>query len=224
MLVVMIQHSPWDEQRRAWVIEQRRRIPCAEVVEDTCRSGSWPTYREAWLKGLLRAEREGKTHVLVLTDDMVPCPNFCELASGAVSARPDMPISFFSMRRCIREALEDGLHWVQINDGFWGGASLLPAADIAAFLRWETETIDPDYRSADRRVAAWILETGRCVNVTAPSLLEHAGAAHSTIGNSNWRRHATAFATGRPIDWKTEALRASGTLPKTELRKMRRAA
>jgi len=136
---------------------------------------------------------------MVMADDMLPVPSCRRLLLGALEAKPDVCLSPFCMKRCTLEAVAAGKHWATSPDAVYGGATVLPTAWVAEWLSWDRAHLKPDYPHDDVRLAIWLVQTGRCVWYTAPSLFEHAGAAVGLHPNRN--RVATILADGAPIDW-----------------------
>lgn len=176
--------------------------PGVEVVCDINTDGVWPTARRAWLNYPKTA-----THRLVIQDDVFPCVDFLTGAAAALAARPDVPVSFYANRQAIGEAREKGVHWAAINDGCWGQAMCLPTTLIPSLMEWVDHHIDPSFKHDDTRITMWCLETGQRVWCTAPSLVEHIGAAHSILGQSNKNRVARWFIgadeSALSIPWET---------------------
>ena len=194
-LTVAVSHTPWDAQRRGWVYDIRREFREAKVVEDTLRKGYWNTVRRAW-------NLAGRgTHHLVLADDMVPPRGANEQLIGAIEAKPDACLCLFTMRRCTREAVEQGKHWAVTPDGVWGGAILMPTSWVTEWLAWDRANVRPDYGHDDVRIALWLVATKRKVWHTAPSLVEHVGAAFGLHPNKN-RIASVMMRPNEQIDWK----------------------
>ena len=207
---IAITHAQWDEERRGYMAAITRRLGCLpyEVVKDYDRV-YWHTARRAW--EISRTMDE--THLLVLSDDMLPCDNFCRLLNGALAARPTDIIAIFSMRQALPEARQAGLHWVRTSEGAWGGSMVMPAALWHDLLVWERANVQPGYPHDDSRIKLYAENHGLPIMLTAPALVQHLGAATSLLGFSNSRRVASWLADGSDIDWNTDALpRAGGSI------------
>lgn len=217
---VGIAHTDRDAKRRMWIreIEDRLCFPAA-VVKDLERN-LWRTNKAA-IWAFANPKNRGTTHHLWLQDDMMPCPNFRSLLCGAVEARPDAVISLFTMRAtAVAEAANRGVAWIETPDAAWGGTVVAPVDLWRDFLAWEHQNVRPDFKSADRRVSLWALARGIPIYVTVPSLLEHVGAADSLIGHSMTNRTAAFLSDGSPVDWNTDAVKVSGTMPVAKVREV----
>lgn len=142
---------------------------------------------------------EGATHHMVMADDMRPCPDFLKALPTILSAVPANPINFFSMRSAPDVAKEKGHWWWRSMTGMWGGAFIIPVAILREMLPWIDAHINPAYKHDDVRIKAYTQEREIYTWQTGPSLMEHIGAAESTLGNSNrlrvarWLWEASAF-------------------------------
>ena len=194
---------PGVELRDRVVARQRALLPSIEVLRDPEREGVWPTTRRAYERLAVFAP-PGTTHVLVLQDDMLPCDDFDAHLTAAVEQVPSSPVVLFTMRKVVVEAKEAGKRWAVTADGVWGGCTVLLLDWVRPFLDWVGLCVRPSYKSADRRLGAWLYWTGRTpVWHTAPPLLQHVGAGESLIGNSNSRRVSSTFVLSPPgpFDW-----------------------
>lgn len=194
---------PGVELRDRVVARQRALLPQVEVIRDPEREGVWPTTLRAYERLDVFAP-PGTTHVLVLQDDMLPCDDFDEHLTAALTAVPEAPVALFTMRKVIDEALAEGKHWAVTGDGTWGGSTALPHPWVRPFIDWAIECVEPGYKHDDRRLAAWLHWTGRTpVWHTAPPLLQHVGAGESLLGQSNATRVSRAFLLHppEPFDW-----------------------
>jgi hypothetical protein len=164
--------------------------------------GVWETHVRAW-QAHVRAPLA--THHLVLEDDLTLCRDFVPGVKKALAVVPDKPVCLYSVRKVSEECREKGLHWAEIVDGSWGQALILPVALIPEMIAWDARYLRHDYMDYDGRVVMWSLSTKRSWWCTQPSLVDHAGAANSTIGYSNRGRVARWFigqdASPLDIDW-----------------------
>lgn len=202
-------------------------FPC-EVVVDTNLAGPWPTMKHAWEAGT----RHTSDYHIVLQDDVWPADHFIEGARDALAvvtrsarqtARFWPPVSFYANRKECEEAAARGDSWVVIPDGTWGQAMALPWSLIHSFLAWEIRHILPDFgltprrgiKLADSRMAMWCVRRNTPVWCTVPSLVDHIGAAYSTLGHSPRNRARVVTADARGIDWSAGAdnpIRAASAL------------
>jgi hypothetical protein len=88
-LIMLIQAVPWEPARTKNAIENAQRLG-AEIVWDETQSG-WDTY-------LAVLKQAGDNPVVILEDDVVLSERFEEIVGGAIAARPDEVINFFSYR------------------------------------------------------------------------------------------------------------------------------
>lgn len=169
-----------------------------KIQWDINSRGVWPNARAAWLSAT------GKHH-MVLQDDLYLCRNLVASVKAAVQAVPDKIISLYSVNSENHAAQEAGHSWIVIKAGCWGQALVLPYDLIREFVAWTVIHVDPILRTYDNRMAMWAVKTNRPVWCTVPSLVDHEGAATSTLGNSNAKRRATLFIgeniSGTSIDW-----------------------
>ena len=93
------------------------------------------------------------------------------------------------------------------------------------FVEWEAVHIRPDYdrNHDDRRVCFYAMTHGIPVFVASRQIVQHLGAAHSSVGYSNAGRVASNLFTGdgAGIDWDAglpSPPQFSGTIPKDKMR------
>ena len=209
-LSIALMHVPDDPYRRLYLQQIERALGGLDgihagtvkfsVIRDVQRKGVWWTAKQAWA-----AYPPWATHHLVLQDDMLPCSGFFEKLYGALAARPAHCVCLFSMRKILDAARELGHSWTVSDEGCWGGSCVLPVSWIDEYLEWVRLHIPADYLHDDRRLMHWLLAKRYLVWQTAPCLLQHIGAAHSTIGFSNKNRVARWYADETPehvIDWQ----------------------
>jgi len=142
---------------------------------------------------------------------MIPCRDFIRSAEAAISIKPEEAVCFFSVRKVIQTALDQGQSWAIDPDGTWGGSVSLPMEMVFDFLKWERKHVRPDYRWDDGRLALYLVHgIRRPVWHTVPSLLEHGAPGESLVGNGDGiKRTSQAFIgirrSGLEIDWSRGA-------------------
>jgi hypothetical protein len=193
-----------------------------DIVQDIVGRGCWPTARAAWVKGI----SAGADHILVLSDDMLPsCENFLAAVEGMAGAVGDSAImSIFSMRKMTRTAVQLGSSWCSTPDGVWGGSIMMSRNLAQEFIVWEAMKIKPDFNKNhdDRRVAFYAMTKNIPIFVASRQIVQHLGAAHSSVGYSNSGRVASNLFTGdgATIDWTAglpDPPRYTGTVPKSAM-------
>ena len=151
------------------------------VISDNDRLGPWPTARAAWQWSL----RTGATHHLLLQDDVIVCDGFLTMAKEALAAVPREMVSFFTTRPgYAKRAVSRNHHWLRSNAEVFGQAICMPDDVLADFLRWERSHIKPTYKHDDARVGYYAIARDRPIYFTLPSLVQHVGLEHSTLGHS----------------------------------------
>lgn len=181
-----------------------------DVEIDTAERGIWPTAERCWLRGASR----GADFHMIIQEDVLPCLDLLQGTRAALTALTlagytDRPVCLYGIRKSIEIARIDGLSWIEIPDGIWGQATILPRPMIGSFLAWCDEHIKREFRYDDSRVCLWASKTGHFPIVTVPSLVEHIGGNRSVIGNPTTfggrPRLATAFLgefnSAMDVDW-----------------------
>lgn len=186
-------------------------LKTARVFYDRGKCGPWYNSKRCWIHG---ARASGATHHLVIQDDAKLCAQFEETITSALKTVPDKPVSLYANRRAIEVAKESGADWAVIPDGAWGLGIILPKPLIYDFLKWEGRHIDPAFPHDDSRLALWAVETGNHFWCTVPSLIDHAGASHSTLGNSNSRRVARYYTGEAKLEWTKKRVNGPSSLNK----------
>lgn len=195
---VAVQHAPWDEQRRDMLRELHASLAGqphhpdlgVQYVGVSMDNGTkeepegvWPSNRRAWFSC---CEKAGATHALVLQEDMRPAAGFWAAALRAIRLRPYDVIVFLTARAAAAKAREQGRSWVELPDGTWGGATLMPIPAVEDFLAFADVAISERCPSADARVDLWLRSTDRRAYATVPSLIQHIGD-RSIMGHSGKR-------------------------------------
>ena len=226
MIKVLVTHyDDGNAQRRADFLRVKRRLQQEgvdyEVFTDTVGRGCWWTSRHAWRIGLA----SGAEYIMQLGDDMLPiCTDFSATLDAAATAVGRSAImSFFSMRKMCLQA--DGSAWCSTPDGSWGGSIFMHRLLVERFLHFADTRIRPDYHihHADRRISYFAMDKGLPIYVSSRHILEHIGAAHSSVGHSNARRVASNpwHGSGMDIDWTAglpDPPKFSGTVSRTDMR------
>lgn len=148
------------------------------VLYDDDRIGCWNNAVRAW-----KAVKSGASHHLVLQDDIVLCRNFLSTVERLCELRPSHPLTLFTMRKGTREAVEKDSHWVRVEYGVWGQATLLPTFMIPQMLRWNDKHIRPDFGLPDdARISLWMEHHRIPAFAPAPNIVEHLDDS-STLGH-----------------------------------------
>ena len=228
MVGIYITHfDDGNPRRRADFIRQQMELQRQgvefDIVQDIVGRGCWPTARAAWLKGIAG----GTDHILVLSDDMLPsCENFLAAVEGMAGAVQESAImSLFSMRKITRTAESLGSAWASTPDGAWGGSIMMSRTLAQQVIRGEAASVRIDYdkNHDDRRVCFFAMAHKIPVFVASRQIVEHLGAAHSSVGYSNSGRVASNLFTGdgATIDWEAglpSPPQYAGTIPKDKMR------
>lgn len=132
------------------------------------------------------------THLVVLQDDAVACPDLVERVPALVAERPDEVISLFvgglpsGTRRMFLKALRDGERWspIYFRDIHHVVALVWPVALANEFLSFiDTERLPGGQvpRSDDAAVGYWARIRKHTFWATVPCLVEHPDDVPSTI-------------------------------------------
>lgn len=205
-------HLPTDVWRRSMVNDQIKRMGGVsaiereteywEVTKDVLAAGPWPTARRAWLAS---ARAPNATHHVLLQDDALLCRDFLPGLREAISNVPEAVISLFTIHDKVAEARLLSYSWIQQRDDVWGVGLVMPSAWASEFVRWCDINIPAGYLHDERRVAIWMMATGKACYSPVPSLVEHAGAVNSTLGHNDARCVASWFIgsdrSALDVDW-----------------------
>lgn len=212
-----IMHLTTNARRRAWVNDMVRQMggPTGlnrdteywEITKDTHAVGPWPTAKRGWMAAWKAPKA---THHVLLQDDISVCRDLIPSIKAALAEIPQAAVSLFNNRPASREAERLGKSWVALPGGVHGQGVILPSAWVSEFLTWTRANIPEDYLHDDRRLSLWIMEHKRLSLATAPSLIDHVGAAHSTLGHHD-KDHVAGWyigddKSGIDIDWSQGAL------------------
>ncbi len=221
-LSVTIMSGSFDASRRSMVERLIREIKPEwiakltvdfQVISDWWRNGPWPTAERCWNHG----DVVGATHHLLLQDDITVCDDFLLTVHELARAKPDAILGLYSNRKICDEARAKDARWVEIPDGTWGQAILMPTAKIGDFLAWECTHIKRSFKHDDSRVALWCIHTKQQVLCPQPSLVDHAAPDKSLVGHSRSSRVARWFQKESPLhlDWaEGEVLKGAIGMPK----------
>lgn len=189
-VAVRVQHAPG---RTAALSRLLSTLPpaVAEVIEDERGiSNPWRGYKRCL------ADLPDCTHLVILQDDSVCCPNFVEACERIAVARPRDVIVLCvcgNARRTaadIRQAQLQRRRYVPLRYGASDHlpmvAVMWPVGQARAFLRWTEENPlrlgHHDPRSDDAVGGRWVRYTKAPAVATVPSLVEHPDDLASTIG------------------------------------------
>jgi len=173
------------------------RVP---VLYDDERIGNWNNAARAW-----KAVKSGATHHVVLQDDIVLCKNFLATVTRLCELRPKSPLTLFTMRKGTREAVEQGKHWVRVEYGVWGQATVLPTPLIPQMFRWIEKNVEPDFKYDDARISLWLEHHRIPAFAPAPNIVEHLDEksvlGHHTPLSRKSRLFIGENTDGLSIDW-----------------------
>jgi hypothetical protein len=176
-------------------------------VYDPDPDGPRECYRTGRVAWRVAAEAT-TTHVLVCTDDALPCRNFMEAVYEVVSVMPAEVVSLYSARRAVTDAEAAGKHWARIPARDWinDHALLMPTPFAAEMISWVEQGHDSEWGTyMDTRIRSWLIDQGLSVWLTAPSLVQHHQPSDSLVGNNDPRRVAASWvgreANPLEIDW-----------------------
>tara|TARA_R100000988_G_C4006326_1_gene172891 strand:+ start:3442 stop:4140 length:699 start_codon:yes stop_codon:yes gene_type:complete len=160
-----------------------------KIFADWYQKGVWYNARQCWMWGLSTK----CTHHLVIQDDVELCEQFIQTVKKCIETYPEHPLGLYANRKICEEAKNQDIRWCQIPDGTWGQAIVLPQSMIAKFLKWEKNHILPNFKWDDSRLAMFLVDQKIPAMCPMPSLVNHAGADSSIVGNNNKNRKARWF-------------------------------
>ena len=185
-LAARVQHHPSRAHLIPPLLEALAPLP-TEVIEHVSDPPSpWDGYK------LCLSDLPDCSHLLVLQDDAVPCPNFIP-ALERIAAANDVPVCLFLARLPRRtssdatKALKANRRYVPlfIRDFVPVVAVLWPRAKAQEFMAWAVNAKlpgQPNPRSDDAVVGRWMMVTRQEIRATCPSLVEHPDMESSVIG------------------------------------------
>jgi hypothetical protein len=150
--------------------------PFDVVLDDT--HDIWGNFKAA-----AQDRANGATHHLVLQDDITLCDGFIEHVMGAISAKPDVPITFYNSRKVVTRAREKGKSWATMRNPINELAFCFPVPMIDPMITWCDANLDASIKWADSRMSTYFLSHNLLMWITCPSLVEHTGWRKSTMGN-----------------------------------------
>lgn len=192
-LDLAIQHHPCRDADPVYQA-LRGALPAARVVvdpdPDSDEQSPWRTY-----EACLKSARPWATHLLVLQDDVAPCPDFLAGVETAIHARPDRVLSFFisekpqtghskhvaAGRRCESWSELHAWEWVPAQALCW------PRWVIPPVLR-QSYTV----RADDEVLARRFREVGVTPLQSMPSLVEHVHHSSTTLARHGSGAHRAA--------------------------------
>ena len=201
-LSIAIMHTPVFKERRNHVENILNQISVStiqqevedfKIFSDWYQKGAWYNARQCWMWGLSLKS----THHLVLQDDVILCEQFVKAVKKCVENYPEHPLGLYANRKICEEAMKQDIRWCQIPDGTWGQAILLPQSMIAKFLKWEKNHILPNFKHDDSRLAMYLVNCKIPAMCPMPSLVDHAGAESSIVGQSNKNKRARWFVANK---------------------------
>lgn len=182
---VVIQHHP----RRAHLLDALLAGlgPCT-VIPDPEPDGP-PSAIRTYL-ACLRAMPEDASHLLVVQDDVRPCPDFARRARAAIDERPDDMVALFlagaphRSALLARQAFAEGRHWTLAHPRDWTPTVALawPRRRRDEFLPWIEQKPKLVRVGDDNVVGEFVRRFSIPVWVTVPSLVEHPDVEASLIG------------------------------------------
>lgn len=158
-------------------------------------------------------ESGGEGWTLVMHDDMAFGRAFFRKADHILrSAPPRSFLSFYNPRGKSHDVAQAaGYRLLRTKVNFWAQALVFPEGFKEVYLRWVEENIAADYPFEDRRLVSFLERTDWYCYTVLPSLMQHLGAARSTleIGESVFgvRRSANnyaPYADVEHVDWASE--------------------
>lgn len=219
-LEVAIAHCPWDAERRANLVAMRRRMESAQAergrhihisndVEGPGNLGCRGNIMRSIRMAALAANANGSTHILSMSDDMLPCADFIPTLEDAISVHPDAMIGLYCARPGTLEAVQAGHPWVRTRSGIAGGSIVAPAGWFSRCAEWVEANLHRDKTCIchgwdDYPIAMY----GRSIEpiefwLTAPSLVQHMSPSTSVMKHNNANRVSRVFLGERrtPPGW-----------------------
>lgn len=188
MIHYRVQHAPGREQSLARLLTG---LPAeTEVITDL--GGEPPN---PWRGYQLCLAPSPGTHLCVLQDDTVVCPNFALAVERIIASQPGAVVCLFfpgaakATARAYQQAVASDQRYTRlsIRDFMPVVATIWPVQLAAGFLAWAATAQLPGMprhtvRSDDAVAGMWHRVTRSTVLVTNPSLVEHPDDVESTVG------------------------------------------
>ncbi|WP_158299866.1 hypothetical protein [Glycomyces paridis] len=147
----------------------------------------------------------GKSHHVVLQDDVIPCDGFADRLGDALAARPEAAVSLFCewgsrTATLVRVAAWNGWSWARAVDMYTPTQGLaLPREAALAFAAEHEDGDGPD----DLPLAAFLRGNGIDNLVTVPNLVDHADHLSLTGNGFQGPRRTACAAPKEPVDFDT---------------------
>lgn len=168
MIEVRIMHVPGSRPRPNDLLSAFAPFN-PRVSEDPTRQGPWWNLKQS-LTMPIAAET---THILVLSDDMLPTPGVVEnVRAVAACNRPGL-VSIYSYHNQLRQVKEWQTNWIETYVYAWGCAQLIPVDLIKPFLLFNDQFVRDDWDVDDTRWVLFACWRGSPNYVFAPSLVNH---------------------------------------------------
>jgi hypothetical protein len=188
-LSIAVQHHP----SRGHLLQLLDQLGGFELVTDPEPDSTVRSALRTYLEALRRTPAHA-THRLVVQDDAIACPGFCDLAEKAITERPGDLIAFFVPGRTLLwklmlESHERGDRWLQFPNYNWVPTVALcwPVDLIADFLEYaEAVVAQRAHRGLhthgdDPYIGEWKKKRRLPVWATVPCLVQHPDREPSLI-------------------------------------------
>jgi hypothetical protein len=173
----------------------------AVVVTDPDSVAGLPDPWRCYL-ACLRALPLGATHLVIVQDDALPCPDFHLRVESLLEEKPDRIVCLFvsqapNVRVAMLRALKNGQAWARLNpQGFTPVVcSVLPREVVEGLTEW-ADALPPNRhrRSDDFMLSQYAREKRLEVWACVPSICDHDDSVPSLIGARAGQRHRQAVA------------------------------
>lgn len=135
------------------------------------------------------------SHLVVVQDDAVVCPNFGSAIEQVAQANPDTPVVLF-LAHLPRRTARDAVRAMKVHQRYVDlfirdfcpvVGMLWPKQKAAELLHWSSQYPNrlpggEGARSDDAVVGRWMLQTRQRIRATVPSLVQHPDMEPSLIG------------------------------------------
>lgn len=172
----------------------------AEIIWDETHRGTFPTHVRAIQSA------PGSSHVVVLEDDAVLCPDFTAHVEALVSQRPEHLLGLYvgrahpvKVQDVLAEVVETSHAWLddpRVTDHLrWGVGYVMPTSDVPAVVEALQAGSQHKWLHADKRLGSWHAAHGR-LSYPFPSPVDHDDTVRSTTSRSKRGRVAWAHCSG----------------------------